>query len=191
MARCPTYYRSIWHIYGFRQSVQHQAFVVAVVLVLILALGYLSRPTSPVRELPAAETDVYSGYRWGKCDTHPARCSREYGSSSLVTVPLYRACTREHGCPCSEERDGSTVIYTFSTFNRQCQNRRFVRLEEQQPVYVYGRVALEYDELKKEGIDPLRLEIIVSSLSQISSGNTGEATALKRPELEARYWNQM
>lgn len=45
--------------------------------------------------------------------------------------------------------------------------------------------------LKMEGIDQLRLERIVSSLSQISSGNTGEATALKRPELEARYWNQM
>lgn len=59
----------------------------AVVLVLKIAFGYLSRPTSPVRELPAAETDVYSGYKWGKSDTHPARCSREYSSSSLVTVP--------------------------------------------------------------------------------------------------------
>jgi hypothetical protein len=164
---------------------------VAVVLVLILALGYLSRPTSPVRELPAAETDVYSGYRWGNCDTHPALCSREYSTSDLVTVPQYRACRREHGCPCSEEGDGSTVIFTFSTFNKQCQNRRFVRLEEQQPVYVYGSVAREYDKLKEEGIDPLRLESIVSSLSQMSSGNTGEATALKRPELEARYWDQM
>ena len=148
---------------------------------------------APQQEVPPAKTDLYSSYRWGNCDTHPGQCSREYSTSDTATLTRHRPCMTGLDCPCTEAKNGSgtTVIYTFSAFNERCQYRRYVSQRDKQAEYVHGRVAREYDDLVKGGIDPLRLEKVVTSLSQMSSGNVGELVALKRPDLETRYWVEM
>lgn len=144
----------------------------------------------PYKELPPTKTDLYSNYRWGNCDGHPEQCSREYSSSDHVSMPRHRNCLTQD-CPCSEERAGVNMIYTFTNFNQRCQYRRYVGLGNNKAEYVYSRVALEYDELVKAGIDPVQLENVVTSLAQMSSGNIGELLALKRPDLEERHWEEM
>ena len=163
------------------------------VLIGCLIATIASMHYAPQQEVPPAKTDLYSSYRWGNCDTHPGQCSREYSTSDTATFIKHRPCMTGLDCPCSEAKNGSgtTVIYTFSAFNERCQYRRFVSRRDTQAQYVHGRVAEEYDDLVKAGIDPLRLETVVTSLSQMSSGNVGELIALKRPDLEARYWKEM
>ncbi len=163
------------------------------ILIACIIASFLSMQYAPQQEVPPAKTDLYSSYRWGNCDTHPKQCSREYSSSDTATLTRHRPCMTGLGCPCSEARNGSgtTVIYTFSAFIERCQYRRHVSRRDAQAEYVYGRVAKEYDDLTRAGVDPLRLEKVVSSLSQMSSGNIGELVALKRPDLETRYWEEM
>ena len=153
----------------------------------------LSMQYAPQQEVPPAKTDLYSSYRWGNCDTHPQQCTREYSSSDTATLTRHRPCMTGLDCPCSKPRNGSgtNVVYSFTSFNERCQYRRYVSRRDTQAEYVYGRVAKEYDDLTKAGVDPLRLENVVTSLSQMSSGNIGELVALKRPDLETRYWEEM
>lgn len=158
-----------------------------------IVASIVSMQYAPQQEVPLAKTDLYSSYRWGNCDTHPQQCVREYTTSNTATLTRHRPCMTGLDCPCSEVKNGTgdPVIYTFPTFNERCQYRRYVSRRDTPAEYVHGRVAREYEDLVKAGIDPLRLEKVVTSLSQMSSGNIGELVALKRPELETRYWEEM
>ena len=175
-----------------QQDKSAQRYLAATGILLASTLAaFISLRYSSHQELAPAKTDLYSNYRWGNCDTHPGQCSREYSTSNTATLTRHRPCLNGLECPCTEAKDGINIIYTFPNFNKHCQHRRYVGLGEKHAEYVYGRVAQEYDDLVKAGIDPLRLERVVTSLSQMSSGNIGELVALKRPDLESRYWDEM
>lgn len=149
----------------------------------MLGLGVRMCMTIPHRP-PLAKTDVYSGYRWARCDTNPRYCEREYNESSTATIIRYaqRSGQAEQGMV----QSGVPIILYSTDPGEHFEHKRIVGSK-----WVYGRVAQELENLRSEGVDPSRLEDLLVSLAQTSSGNVGESIALKRPELEKRYWQQM
>lgn len=152
-------------------------------LVPMLGIGMRMYTTMPYRP-PLAKTDIYSGYRWARCDTNPKYCDREYNETTIRRVVPYTQ--RMSQCKQETKQEGVPIILYSTDPDEHYEDKRSVGSKR-----VYGRVAREFDDLRSEGIDPIRLENLLVSLAQTSSGNVGESIALKRPELEKQYWEQM
>ncbi|CAL8468523.1 g8063 [Coccomyxa elongata] len=152
-------------------------------LVIILAVGLRMFTAMPYKP-PLAKTDIYSGYRWARCDSNRKHCNREYSETTTTKIPQYTA--RRAECTQDTQHAGVPIILYSKDPHEHFSDKRAVGSN-----WVYSRVARELDELRSEGIDPVRLENLLVSLAQTSSGNVGESMALKRPDLEERYWEQM
>ena len=149
----------------------------------IMAMGlrmFTAMPHKPPQEM----TDIYSGYRWARCDISRKVCNREYNETTTVKIPQYTA--RRADTAQDTQHAGVPIVLYSKDPHEHFSDKRAVGSN-----WVYSRVARELDDLRAEGIDAVRLEGLVVSLAQTSSGNVGESIALKRPDLEERYWEQM
>lgn len=156
-------------------------FMAALVIILVVGLRmFTAMPYKP----PLAKTDIYSGYRWARCDSNHKHCNREYSETTTTKIPQYTA--RRGDCTQDTQHAGVPIILYSKDPHEHFSDKRAVGSN-----WVYSRVAREFDELRSEGIDPVRLENLLVSLAQTSSGNVGESIALKRPDLEERYWEQL
>ncbi|BDA43514.1 probable ubiquitin carboxyl-terminal hydrolase 13 at N-terminal half [Coccomyxa sp. Obi] len=149
----------------------------------ILAMGLRMFTAIPYKP-PPTKTDMYSGYRWARCDSNRKLCNREYNGTTTAKVPQYAA--RRADSTQDTQHAGVPIVLYSKDPHEHFSDKRAVGSK-----WVYSRVARELDDLRSEGIDPVRLEDLLVSLAQTSSGNVGESIALKRPDVEERYWEQL